>query len=252
VQQLQLELAYINQAGINVDAGCASNDNILDVIDIAAGDANLANNAVQNGVTGEPAALTGIAHKFHDDQAQTNFWANFIAQSNTLGNKAMALVNSSNTAGIKALIADLQAFQKNIANFDMAQGGIFSARFDNETSNHSTTTAEVADMIKGLMGGNAALVQAAAMEMHANAANVGGNNIPITGGAYNADGTTVAQVLSTAVAATTSTGGMGTGTTGMGEGTGTGAGAGAGAGASAGAGATAATAATAVCRDHWM
>jgi hypothetical protein len=140
----------------------------------------------------------------------------------------VALVNSGNTAGIiKALIADLQAFQKNIANFDMAQGGIFSARFDNGTSNHSTTTAEVADMIKGLMGGNAALVQSAAMEMHANAADVGGNNVPITGGAYNADGTTAAQVLSTAMAATagiggTSTGGMGTGTTDMGAGTGTG------------------------------
>jgi hypothetical protein len=36
--------------------------------------------------------------------------------------------------------------------------------------------------------------------MHANSADVGGNNIPVTGGAYNADGLTVADVLSTAVA----------------------------------------------------
>ena len=34
-------------------------------------------------------------------------------------------------------------------------------------------------MIKGLQTGNAALVAAAADEMHANAADVGGNNFPV-------------------------------------------------------------------------
>jgi hypothetical protein len=52
VQQLQLELTYINQAGINVDAGCASNDNILGIIDMVAGDANLANNAATTSTGG--------------------------------------------------------------------------------------------------------------------------------------------------------------------------------------------------------
>ena len=59
-------------------------------------------------------------------------------------------------------------------------------------------------MIKGLQTGNAALVAAAADQMHGNAADVGGNNIPVTGGAYNPDGVTVAEVLGTApVVATT-------------------------------------------------
>jgi hypothetical protein len=40
--------------------------------------------------------------------------------------------------------------------------------------------------------------------MHANAADVGGNNVPTTGGTYNADGVTVADVLSTAVTAVAS------------------------------------------------
>ena len=53
-------------------------------------------------------------------------------------------------------------------------------------------------MIEGLQTGNAALVGAAAEQMHANSADVGGNNIPVTGGTYNADGLTVADVLSTA------------------------------------------------------
>ena len=39
--------------------------------------------------------------------------------------------------------------------------------------------------------------------MHANSADVGGNNIPVNGGTYNADGLTVADVLSTAAAAST-------------------------------------------------
>jgi hypothetical protein len=53
-------------------------------------------------------------------------------------------------------------------------------------------------MIEGLQTGNAALVGAAAEQMHANSADVGGNNIPVNGGTYNADGLTVADVLSTA------------------------------------------------------
>jgi hypothetical protein len=52
VRQLELENTYIAQAGINPDAGRASNDNILDIIDIVQGDTNLANMANQGGVSG--------------------------------------------------------------------------------------------------------------------------------------------------------------------------------------------------------
>ena len=52
VRQLELENAYIAQAGVNPDAGRASNDNILDIIDIIQGDTNLANMANQGGVSG--------------------------------------------------------------------------------------------------------------------------------------------------------------------------------------------------------
>jgi nucleoid-associated protein YgaU len=53
-------------------------------------------------------------------------------------------------------------------------------------------------MIKGLQTHNAALVTAAAEGFHANAADVSGNNVPLNGGTYNADGTTIAAALSTA------------------------------------------------------
>ena len=99
------------------------------------------------------------------------------------------------------MIGQLHAFEKNSANFDEAQGGIFEARFDNELAKGSSTLgAEVAAMIKGLKRGNAALVTAAAEEMHANAADVGGNNVSVNGTTYNTDGLTVAEVLGTQTA----------------------------------------------------
>jgi hypothetical protein len=204
VRQLQLENTYITQAGVSPDAGRASNDNILDIIDIVQGDTNLANMATQGGVSGFsplPDALNPTP-KYLDNDAQTSFWANFIAQSNSLGQRAIAAVDAHDTQAIATLVSDLHTFQKNVTNFDAAQGGIFEARFDNELlGNTSTLGAEVTAMIKGLHTGNAALVAAAADQMHANSADVGGNNIPMTGGTYNPDGLTVADVLSTAVAA---------------------------------------------------
>lgn len=227
IRQLQLENTYINEAGTNPDAGRASNDNLLDIIDIVQGDTNLANMANQGGVAGF-APFGDFANPtpaYQDNAAQTTFWANFIAQSNSLGQQAMALVGGTDQAAIDTLIGNLQAFQKYITDFDGAQGGIFQARFDNELlGDTSTTGAEVASMIKGLQTGNAALVAAAADEMHGNAADVGGNNVPVTGGAYNADGLTAADVLSTATntQASSGTGGnAGTGTTTSGTGTST-------------------------------
>ena len=203
VRQLQLENTYIAQAGVSPDAGRASNDNILDIIDIVQGDTNLANMANQGGVSGFtpfPDALNPTP-KYLDNDAQTNFWANFIAQSNSLGQRAIAAVDGHDPQAITTLVNDLHTFQNTVTNFDAAQGGIFEARFDNELlGNTSTLGAEVSAMIQGLQSGNAALVAAAADQMHANSADVGGNNIPVTGGTYNADGLTVADVLSTAAA----------------------------------------------------
>lgn len=203
VRQMELELTYIKEAGVTPDAGRASNDNILDIIDIVQGDTNLANMASQGGVAGfSPFPdFANPTPRYQDNADQTNFWANFIAQSNSLGQEANQLVGSGNAAAINGLISQMQTFEKTVTNFDSAQGGIFEARFDNELlGNTSTLGAEVAAMIKGLQTGNAALVNAAAEEMHANSADVGGNNVPVTGGTYNADGLTVADVLSTAVA----------------------------------------------------
>jgi hypothetical protein len=204
VRQLELEKTFINEAGVSQDAGRASNDNLLDIIDIVQGDTNLLNMANQNGVHGFIPFGDALnpTPKYLDNASQTSFWANFIAQSNSLGQQAVADVGAHDPHAIAALIGNIQAFEKTVTNFDAAQGGIFEARFDNELlGTTSTLGAEVTAMIKGLQTGNAALVGAAADEMHANAADVGGNNTPDTGGTYNPAGLTVADVLSTAVAA---------------------------------------------------
>jgi hypothetical protein len=220
VRQLQLELSFIKQANTNPVAGRASNDNLLDIIDIVQGDPNLAKMASQNGVSGFspfPDALNDTP-KYQDNEAQTNFWANFIANSNSLGDQAMQIVGNGDKGATHALINEIKTFETGVTQFDAAQGGIFEARFDNELlGKTSTLGAEVQAMVQGLKTGNADLVAAAATEMHANAADVGGNNIAFDGGTYNTDGRTAAEVRSlppsgplpaaVAVAPATTTGG---------------------------------------------
>jgi hypothetical protein len=202
VNQINLQLTnFDHQYGFNPDAARATNDNLLDITDIVAGDPNLANMASANGVTGwVPAPATDVVPVPYQDNAdQTNFWADFIASGNTLGAQAEQLVSNGTPQQIKAFIQTLQGWEHNIQNFDAAQGGIFEARFDNELLGpNSTVGADVTAMIKGLQTHKAALVTAAAEGFHANAADVSGNNVPLNGGTYNADGTTIAAALSTA------------------------------------------------------
>jgi hypothetical protein len=204
VDQINLQLTnFDHQYGFNPDAAKSTNDNFLDITDIVAGDPNLANMASANGVTGWTGAPATdvVPVPYQDNTDQTNFWADFIASSNTLGAQAEQLVGTGTAHDIKGFIHTLQGFEQNVSNFDAAQGGIFEARFDNELLGaNSTVGADVAAMIQGLQHHDAALVKAAADGFHANAADVSGNNVPLNGGTYNADGTTVADALSTATA----------------------------------------------------
>ena len=174
VRQLQLELTYINDPNISPDAAHASIDNILDIIDLIQGDANLADMATQDGISGfspfPGAANPAPTHL--DNDAQTVFPANFIAQSNSLGQQAIDLVGSGDTQAIATLIDNLKAFEKYVTDFDAAQGG-------NELLDATGALgAEIAAMIKGLQTGDATLVTAAADQMHGNAADVGGQQCP--------------------------------------------------------------------------
>jgi hypothetical protein len=204
VDQINLQLTnFDHQYGFNPDAAKATNDNLLDITDIVAGDPNLANMASANGVTGWTGAPATdvVPVQYQDNAAQTNFWAGFIAAGNTLGAQAEQLVANGNAHDINGFIHTLQTWEKGVTDFDAAQGGVFEARFDNELlGKDSTLGADVTAMIHGLQTHNAALVTAAADGFHANAADVSGNNLPVNGGSFNADGLTVADVLGTAAA----------------------------------------------------
>ena len=198
---------YDTQYGVNVDAGRSSNDNILDIIDIVQGDTVLHNNASQGGVNGwsempinaagEGTYLSGTINRYQDNTAQTQFWAKFIVGANTLSAAANAAVTSGNQTQINTVISEIQAYQKFGADFDNAQGGVFASRFDNELLS-GTLVADSNAAIQGLKSGNAALVAAAGSGFIADANDVSGNNVPVTGGKYNGNATTITKALSMA------------------------------------------------------
>jgi hypothetical protein len=195
--QMDLERDYINGVANNEPGGRGSNDNILDMIDIVQGDDNLA--AQAHGGFAQFGEALAPTPKYTDNASQTSFWANFIALSNSLGQEAITDVTNHDKAASTALAHELLTFKADVAAFDAAQGGIFGARFDNELlEDKSTVGAAVNIAVEGLRTGNVDMVKAAAEQLHANAADVGGNNIPLGGGTYNGDALTVAEALSTA------------------------------------------------------
>jgi hypothetical protein len=273
-QQLQLQLnKYDAQAANGMNTGFRGTaDNLLDIIDIVQNDANLNLAAGGTGAAGHvggfsemPGGLKGTVNKFQDNQAQTNFWAAFLAEANTI-NATLQKIATGGAQASQALITQIQNYQQFGANFDAAQGAIFQARFDNELF-HGTLETDTMNAVKGLMGilngdkgaalaADKAMIAAAGMGFAADAMDVSGNNIPVGGGTYVGTAKTVTTATSvngvahgtipvtampniamgTGGAATTgtTTTGMGTGTTAGGTGTGTTAG-GTGTGTTAGA-----------------
>jgi trimeric autotransporter adhesin len=244
-------------------AARSTSDNLLDIIDIIQGDAALNVAAGGNGTPGNvggfsemPAFLEGTVTRFQDDQAQTDFWAKFLAEGNVINNQLNNVAAGHNTTAgeLQALITEIQNYQQFSAAFDHAQGGIFGARFDNELLG-GTLNADTNNAVHGLQGilngdtgaalaADQAQIIAAGAGFVADAQDVSGNNIPLGGGTFVGDATTVAGATSVpgiahgtipvAGAADAGQGaGQGTGQAGNG---GTGAGAGGGTGAGGGAG----------------
>lgn len=196
-------------------AARATNDNLLDIIDIVQGDAALNVAAGGNGNAGNaggfsemPAYLAGTITHYQDNQAQTNFWAKFIAEGNVINNQLdnVAAGNNTTAGELNALITEIQNYQQFGASFAKAQGGIFGARFDNELSG-GTLLADSDNAVHGLKGilhgdsGDAlaadqAQIQAAGQGFVADANDVSGNNIPLGGGTYVGTSTTVAGATS--------------------------------------------------------
>jgi len=198
-------------------AARATNDNLLDIIDIVQGDGALNVAAGGNGTPGTvggfgefPAYTTGTITHFQDNQAQTNFWAQFLAEGNVINNQLdnVAAGNNATPGEAQALITEIQNYEKFGASFDQSQGGVFGARFDNELLG-GTLKADTANAVQGLQGiangdtganlaADQAQIQAAGQGFIADAADVSGNNTPIGGGTYVDTATTVSGATSVA------------------------------------------------------
>jgi trimeric autotransporter adhesin len=232
-------------------------DNLLDIIDIVQNDAALNVASGGNGTAGHvggfaemPGGLTGTVTKFQDNQVQTNFWAAFLSEANTINAQLTAIANGK-AAATTALLTQITNYEHFGQAFDQAQGPIFQARFDNELLN-GTLEADSANALKGLMGilnhdtgaalaADNAMITAAGQGFAADAMDVSGNNIAIGGATYVGTATTVATATSVnglaqgaipvtatpniangtggaAATGTTMAGGTGTGATGTGAG----------------------------------
>jgi len=214
LNQINLQLNKYDgaEAAGNSTALRGTADNLLDIIDIVQGDTNLNMAAGGNGNAGHaggfaemPGGLTGTVTKFQDNQVQTNFWAAFLAEANTINAHLVGIANGTQQA-TAALVTQIQNYQQFGANFDATQGAVFQGRFDNELNN-GTLEADSAAAVKALTGilnhdagaalaaDNAALV-AAGMGFAADAMDVSGNNIAIGGATYVGSATTVATATS--------------------------------------------------------
>jgi hypothetical protein len=154
------------------------NDVVRDVQDIVAGDPGLAALAQQGNHSGfqQVSFLLTPPTPFPDTPQQTDTLLKFIADSNSLAEQAKALAGADpNSAAVMQLEADIQAFSAAADKYSTDQGGLFSARFNNEFNLDGVQGTASRELINGLTTGNADLVNGAADVLSANAADVRGN-----------------------------------------------------------------------------
>lgn len=181
--QMNFLKAQISNFGTNSFTPKFINDVVRDVQDIVAGDQNLTNLAQQNNHAGfqQVSNLLTPPTPFPDSGAQTNTLLQFISDSNSLASRAQALAGSnSNSAAVQTLINDIHTFSTNADAYSTAQGGLFSARFNNEFTLNGVQGTASNELIAGLQTGNASLVNGAASVLTANAMDVRSNML-VTG-----------------------------------------------------------------------
>jgi hypothetical protein len=154
------------------------NDVIRDVQDIVAGDPGLSALAHQGNHSGfqQVSFLLTDPTPFPDTPLQTNTLLKFIDDSNSLAERALALKGADpNSADVKQLITDIQTFSTNADAYSTAQGGLFSARFNNEFNLDGVQGTASRELVKGLETGDAKLIDGGAAVLQANAQDVRGN-----------------------------------------------------------------------------
>jgi len=169
------------------------NDVVRDIQDIVNGDAMLQKAAMVKDTQGfqQVSNLLVPPAPFADSPVQTQVLLKFVADSNDLATKAIALAGTDpNSAAVKALVQDIQTFSANADAYTTQQDLLFQARFNNEFATNGVQGTASREMIKGLQSGDASLVNAAAEVLQGNANDVRGNMLasgdtyvpPVNGG----------------------------------------------------------------------
>jgi hypothetical protein len=184
VDQINLETQAINSVGTDPYAAKYINDVQRDLIDIVQGDSALAAMAQQHGASGfapVPDLLVKPA-QFQGNAGQTAFMKQFATDAVTLGQRAADLAAhgaAPDSADVKQLVSDINSFDTNANRFTVAQGGLYSARFNNEFASDGVNGTASRALIHGLQTGNAGEINAASNVLAANAADVAGNMLGI-------------------------------------------------------------------------
>jgi hypothetical protein len=178
VDQMNFLKTEIGSFGTDTFVPKFINDVIRDVQDIVAGDPQLSALAHQNNHSGfqQVSFLLTPPTPFPDTPLQTDTLLKFIKDSNDLAARAQALAGTDpNSSAVHQLEADIQSFSAAADAYSKAQGGLFSARFNNEFTSDGVQGTASRELIAGLQTGKADLVNGAAAVLQANANDVRGN-----------------------------------------------------------------------------
>ena len=185
VDQLNLEIGAVKSAGTDPYAAKYINDVQRDLLDIVNGDDNLVALATQHGAHGF-AAVPDLLIKpapFQGNAEQTAFMKQFVADATDLGAQAVDLAVTDkvgpNDPQTLALEHKIQDFATQVDAFTKAQGGLYSARFDNEFAHDGVNGTATRALVDALAAGDGAKVQAAANVLAANAGDVASNMLGI-------------------------------------------------------------------------
>lgn len=182
--QLNFLTAEVKAFGTDPYAPKFINDVVRDIQDIVAGDPGLtalAHQSNHNGFQQVSNLLTPPA-PFPDSPSQTATLLQFVSDSNSLSERANALVGADpHSADVQTLIHDIETFSTNADSYSGSQGGLFSARFNNEFTLNGVQGTASRELVLGLQHQDAQLVHAAGQVLEANAQDVQMNMLTQTG-----------------------------------------------------------------------
>lgn len=148
-------------------------------------------------IQGDPTLMKGLnttalpnaanpATPFQDNAAQTSFLNNYNNSVTTIANTAVAAAKSGmpNSTQSKAAIQAVQNLINTSDQFTANQGGIYSARFNNELAANGTNGAAGNALITAIQNGDATGAMNAVSVLQGNAGDLGANMTPTTGGMF--------------------------------------------------------------------